>query len=280
MLGVAPKPLPPYVDKVRAGLATMLAEAQAGLVSRLDEGLNPGAERSFDIFVDLVWAELRRRVEFRQIYGHPGTVLFDTAERQALDFDERVEQAQVASRIHARIFGDGLEFLRTSYPIQANQMAARLAWIADKELDDEWEQLVGHELATLVRVCQVRYQAMVDARGSRDGKAAADIRELRHALRRRLYAYCGAVGSLYDPDEPGSQEMVEDALRPILIARNEARRRPAREDEASDAKTSEDTVADAGGEVSDAPDAVEAPPAMIGEDPLEAEDEEMMEADS
>jgi hypothetical protein len=65
---------------------------------------------------------------------------------------------------------------------------------------------------------------MVGERSSRDGKSVADLGKLRHHLRRQVYAYVGSIGTLYKVDNPESAEIVENALRPILIAREQARR--------------------------------------------------------
>ncbi|HVH97730.1 MAG TPA: hypothetical protein VM869_03430, partial [Enhygromyxa sp.] len=90
------------------------------------------------------------------------------------------------------------------------------------------------------KVCQHRYEVMVADRSSRDGKSAADLRELRLLLRRQIAAYCGALGSMYMAD-PSTGEVVEDALRPILIARARARRKELglpEEDEPNEAEES------------------------------------------
>lgn len=234
MLDVAPKDPPQVVEVAKKDLSQVRNEVEAGLVVRIDEDLSTRIERSFDSFVDRVWNELRDRLAFYTIYMHEGAAKFTDADRAQLDFDHRVEQARVAAKIIDRIFAQGADFLREKFPQQATHMAARLDWVESKELDKALAELVTPELLGLIKVCQVRYEAMVNERSSRDGKSLADLRALRNKLRCQLYVYCGAVGTIYDPDKPATAKIVQAALRPILIARAQARRKDGANTNGSD----------------------------------------------
>jgi hypothetical protein len=226
-LMVAPVDPPAHVKEAMIALANAVTEAEGLLVARLDENFSTGLERSFDIMVDQVWIELRQRLEFAAIYKHEGAAKFTDEDRSKLEFEDRLEEARIAAIMIERMFANGVDFLRTPYPQQATHMAARLDWVDTKKFDEALEELVGLKLTTLLRVCQQRYEVMVGERGSRDGKSVADFRELRNFLRRHLYAYCGAVGTLYKFGDAKSIEVVEHALRPILVAREHARRKAA-----------------------------------------------------
>jgi hypothetical protein len=226
MCEVAPKNPPAHVQVSLDILLKVLTEVQLGLVSRIDEDLSTRLERAFDIFVDGVWFDLRHRLEFYQCYTHEGTTKFTEADRIKLDFDHRLDQARTAAMILDRLFGDGTDFLRERFPQQATHMAARLDWIESKQLEDELSELVTPEFVSLLKVCQTRYQAMVNERNSRDGKSVADLQALRHKLRAQLYAYCGVIGGMYD-GTPETAKLVETALRPILVVRAHARRKAA-----------------------------------------------------
>ncbi|PRQ10119.1 hypothetical protein [Enhygromyxa salina] len=227
LLGVDLGQVPPQVTATRNDLAAVLAEVEAGLVARIDEDLSTRREQAFDSLVDRVWLELRERLEFYTIYQHDGAAMFTEEDRAGLELDERISQARTAAEIRERMFSDGTDFLRAVYPQQATHMAARLDWLDTKDFDGETlATLVGDELATLLKTCQARYEAMVSGRSSRDGKSSADLRELRNRLRRQLYAYCGGVGTMYDFKKPETAKIVEVALRPILVMRAQARRKP------------------------------------------------------
>lgn len=224
LVEVAPNAPPGHVKLSMEQLLGVLALVDAGLISRIDEDLSTRLERAYDIFVDGVWFELRDRLAFYECFKHEGTAMFSEEERDELEFDERLEQGRTAAMIHSRIFGDGADFLRDRYPEQATHMATRLNWVESKQLEDQLTDLVTPQFVTLLKVCQRRYESMVNDRSSRVGKSIADLRELRNKLRTQIYGYVGAVGSMYD-GTPETAEIIEKALRPILIARSQSRRK-------------------------------------------------------
>ena len=225
LIDVAPEDPPAYVAAGIAVFTTVLGEVKSGLVSKIDEDLSTATERNFDIVVDRAWLELRERLAFFEIYTQAGMNQLTEADREQLDWETRLEQARTAAVILLRLFGDGTEFLRAPYPQQATHMAARLEWLDDKQLNEALADLVGTELTNLIAVCQVRYQAMVSQRGSRAGKSLADLRELRDRLRRQIYSYAGLIGTMVQLDDPASEAVAEAALRPILVARANAKRK-------------------------------------------------------
>jgi hypothetical protein len=226
MLDVAPTAPPAHVQLAADLLIKVLSEVEIGLVSRIDEDLSTRLDRAFDIFVDGVWLEMRERLLFFAYYKHEGTAKFTEEDRIALDFETRVDHARAADMILNRLFSEGTDFLRERFPQQATHMAARLDWVESKQLEDQLAELVTPEFVTLLKVSQNRYEAMVNERSSRDGKSVADLQALRHKLRVQLYAYAGAIGSMYD-GTPEAAKVVETALRPILVVRAQARRKAA-----------------------------------------------------
>lgn len=225
MLDVKPLNGPEQVAIAALSLQEVLKEAEQGLVTRIDEDLSTKRERAFDGFVDGVWFELRQRLEFYSAYHHEGVAMFTKEDREYLEIDDRLARARIAADMLERLFGAGTDFLRAPFPQQASHMAARLDWIESKELGEMLEKLVDPYLAKLILRCQVRYEAMVSDRSSRYGKSLADLNELRNNLRRQLYSYIGAIGTMYDYKEPESAKPVEAALRPILVTRARVRRK-------------------------------------------------------
>lgn len=226
MLLNVPKPTPPLVEHARARLEDSLGEAERALDERVEEQVEGRRLKLFDPFVDAVWSELEHRLSAHTLYLDQALTELDDDDREALALDQRAEQARVAAKLHTKLFGDGLEFLRSPYPQQSTRMAARLQWIANKAAELQLDELVGAELLELLRRCQVHYEAMVVESSNHTGKSAVDLRELRGLLRRRLYAYVGALGGMVDDDDPDSIVRIEAALRPLLVARAYTRRRP------------------------------------------------------
>jgi hypothetical protein len=231
LLSVAPLDPPPHVAIAIESLELVLIEVKDGLVSRIDEDLSTGLERSFDVFVDRVWVEVRDRLESYEIYKYEGTQKLTQADLDNLDFAKQLDRGRAAAGIHAHLFGEGMEFLRDRYPQQSTQMAARLDWLTRKQLDGVLAELVTPQWANMLKVCQVRYEAMISERSARDGKSCADLRELRNKLRMQIYAYCGAIGSMLNPSAPGSDKQVQASLRPVLSYRAQNRRKGASEDD-------------------------------------------------
>jgi hypothetical protein len=225
LIRLAPKNPPAHIAVAIDELKKALADAESTLVLRIDEDLSTRLERAFDTLVDYVWNELRRRLEFAGIYNHEGAALFSDEEREELEFDDRLDEARSANKMSERMFADGSEFLRTPFSQQATHMATRLDWIESKNFGPVLEEIVGPKLVALLKVCQRRYEEMVEDRSARDGKSAADLRELRHDLRRHVGAYCGSIGTMYTVAKPESAKLVEASLRPVLIARAHTRRK-------------------------------------------------------
>ncbi len=225
LLEVAPKQPPAHVGVSIGELADVVAEAEAGLVARIDEDLSTKLERLFDIFVDVVWNEFNSRLEFQQVYLHKGAAKLSDEDREKLDFDQRVADARTAAMVHEKLFGGGSNFLRARYAQQATHMAARIDWIDLKQHGEALDRVVSPELMRLLRVCQPRYEAMVNERNSRAGKSAANLTVLRNKLRCQLYSYCGVIGSMVSPAKPEATAIVEAALLPILVIREQNRRK-------------------------------------------------------
>jgi hypothetical protein len=96
-------------------------------------------------------------------------------------------------------------------------MATILGMIEADGLRPELEAVVGPELPRLLETMQVHYENMVATRMSRENRPGDNLRELRAKLRWRIDHYKGAVESLLDPDDPKSYEIVERALRSLVL---------------------------------------------------------------
>jgi hypothetical protein len=219
-----PGKLPDYVKKAALRLIDAIGEMEHALTERLDRKADLGLERSFDVLVDRIWISLRGQLEFWQVYEHEGIELLSAEEQAEVEITQGRELSSVARELLARLFGDGVEFLQLTYPEQAMHMAARLRYIESRNLDDAFTTLVGVRTATLVRVCQGRYEAMVAARSAREGGVSIDLRPLHARLRNAVESYASLLlSTLWDGEDDWAKAVLA-ALRPLLVARQLAPR--------------------------------------------------------
>jgi hypothetical protein len=228
MLGNVPSPAPALVEQAAASLRVAVDQTRAALLDRFEEDLGIRRLRDFDPFADAVWERVAGALGAHALYLHPGLAEFDDSDRAAIDYERRVELAHKAAKAEAKLFASGTDFLRSPYPQQLTQMATRLTWLVKHADELELPALIGEDLFELVSRTQVRYAALVHERSAQTGRSLVDLRELRGELRRQLYNYVGTVGGMASTNDPVTVAAVEDALRPLLIARKFARSRSTR----------------------------------------------------
>jgi hypothetical protein len=216
LVDLRPLDIPPYVEKAADRLAAAVDEAEDALTDRLHRRADLGLERSFDILVDRIWISLRARLEFWSCYQHEGLGLLSAQAQVEVDVEGGRKLAVVAEELLARLFGDGVEFLRLPYPQQAAHMAARLRYVETRKLEAEFIELVGARSVTLAKVCQRRYEAMVAERSARDTTVSVDLRPLRAKIRTAAETYASLLlSTLHDGDEEWAKTVLT-ALRPML----------------------------------------------------------------
>lgn len=215
----APPGLPAYVDASRVRLIQRLERADKAMTARRKTTDNPKLERSFDLLVDHIWATLRGGLEFWRIYGHVGIGLFDADEQLELELEHKRELAEQAEDLLEHLFGDGLSFLRLSYPEQAEHMAERLRYIDDEGLSEVFVELVGEHSAALVRACQRRYEVMVRNRHQRKAGVRVNLRTVRESVRAAAEDYANLLlSTLHDADAERSAAVFA-ALEPMRSPR-------------------------------------------------------------
>jgi hypothetical protein len=216
LVDLRPVDIPDYVEKAADKLAAAVEAAENALADRLDRRADLGLERSFDILVDRIWVSLRARLEFWSCYRHDGLGLLNADEHAKLDLENSRKLAVIAEELLARLFGDGVEFLRLPYPEQAAHMAARLRYVESRGLEDELGDLVDVRLITLAKICQRRYEAMVAERSARDTAVSIDLRPLRAKIRTAAENYASLLLSTLDDGDEEWAKTVLTALRPML----------------------------------------------------------------
>jgi hypothetical protein len=105
----------------------------------------------------------------------------------------------------------------SSFIEQCETMATILGIIEADGLRDDLESVAGPELPLLIQYMQVHYAAMVTTRMSRETGPVENFRVLRTKLRWWIDHYKNTVESLRDPDDPKTFEVVDRALRSLIL---------------------------------------------------------------
>jgi hypothetical protein len=216
LLDEMPDEVPESVEKAAKYLKSTIEQAQEGLTDRFDGKADTAIERAFDVLVDRIWIVLRARLEFWHCYTLPGVTMLSAEEQVEAEIDKNRKLAMVAKDLLARLFANGTDFLRLSYPQQAVHMAARLRYIDTRGLQEEFKELIGPAPVVLARVCQRRYESMVKARAARDTAVNVNLKPLRASVAWAVENYAAALlGTLPDGDAEWAK-LVLAALQPMV----------------------------------------------------------------
>lgn len=121
-------------------------------------------------------------------------------------------------------------------------MASLLRLIDEDGYDPDLAELVGAEWVTVLRICQIQYEAMIDDRLARERGKNLSLSKSRSKLRRMISAYNTAIVTLLDDDVPETLDIVVAALRPMVRIRDIMNRSSATSDEPADADLEEDLL--------------------------------------
>jgi hypothetical protein len=212
---------PPH-EFAAAELAKQLEAAQAALTTRRRQSGEAEVEaslREFDRSVDDVWKMMHDGLERWAKFQAPGFEALSEAERLAMDLVGKREQAEQAHPLRARLFSDGLDFLRTGSVEQSAAMAERLRLVKDDGLGEALDELVGFDVTKTLMVCQGRYEHMVGARLAK-GTIGPNLVDVRTRLRGQLMHYSASLVLLVMTKRDNETvRVVIDALRPQITMR-------------------------------------------------------------
>jgi hypothetical protein len=222
LLAIKPKLDHPPHELAASNLAAELAAAEAALTARRRQSGKAELEsslREFDLSVDGTWKTAHDNLERWSNFETPGFDALTEAERSAIDLVGKREQAAQAASLRVRLFGGGLDFLRTGSVEQSAAMAERLRLIKDDGLGGVLDELVGFDITNSLMVCQGRYEQMVAARLAK-GTVGPNLVDVRTRLRRQLTHYSASlVLYLMSKSDTESVRVVLDALRPQITMR-------------------------------------------------------------
>lgn len=214
------------VERTAASLERVLEAGDEAVDTRRQESVpvDLAAEVAFDGLADGLWGVLRNRLEALSAFEHEGLPRVAEGHGKRSAVAQAVatakDKAGRARKLSTRLFGtEGLSFTKTQFPEQAQAMASILRVIDKDELGAEIDELCGPESLILLRACQPRYEAMVEARLTRDARKSADLGKVRGAVMRAISRYTSAVLTMLDESEPESLAVVIAALRPLELLR-------------------------------------------------------------
>jgi hypothetical protein len=217
-----PGDAPAYVVAAEQDMSAVAGESEAAMVVRLRESNEASltADLDLDNALDGLWSLLRDRMVGWARFERAGLDALLDDDELAVDFEAVRAKATRARELAGQLFGEGsLDMLSRTYPEQSQLMANLLGLIKTDELEDELLELGGEELLPIIQRCQTLYEAMVDRRSGKDTTSRADLRSLRAKLQRKIVRYNTLVLTLLDEAKPETQQLIEDALQPMITLR-------------------------------------------------------------
>jgi hypothetical protein len=216
-----PEVLNPSIAKSLERLTAQVDEVDIALIDRF-RSVNPqliASEMEFDRATDMGWVWLRKLLEgWRELGSHPGLAAMSPELQNKANLSGLRKRAEMAASLHERLFGaEGTAWVMSSFIEQSQSMATILGVIAADDLRGDLDVAVGPELPLLLETMQIQYEEMVSTRMSREAGPAANLHTLRTKLRWWIDHYKNAVETLRDPDDPKTFEMVDRALRSLIL---------------------------------------------------------------
>lgn len=209
------------IELAAARLLACIAEVMTAITARHRE-TNPeiiATEVELDRSADTLWIWLRKLLEgWATALGHAGLEALSKELAEKVGLPALREKAELSRKLHERLFGaEGTRWTQRPFIEQVESMDALLRLIAEDELGEDLQKIVGPELPVLLAAVQEQYEAMVSERMRRSGSLNDDFRELRAKLRWKIDRYVNAVETLRDDEDPASDEIVDKALASLIL---------------------------------------------------------------
>ena len=119
-----------------------------------------------------------------------------------------------AAELGQTLFGEGLGFLKASYPEQSATTSALLRRIDEDRLSKDLDAICGPEFLRNVRKQQPRYEAMVAATLKREA-GGPDLNPQLRGLARAIVGYAIKVAASVEDDDQKTVDRARAALRPL-----------------------------------------------------------------
>jgi hypothetical protein len=233
------------LDKAASKLESTLQALESSLTERLRASNSeaPVREIDFDRATDGLWVSLRDRLYSWVAFEHQGLDALPGELLEKANLGHAKNQALRAHKLHDRLFGsNGVAFVQQPFFEQSASMASLLRLIDEDGHDPDLAELVGAEWLTVLRICQIQYESMIDDRLARERGKNVNLTTIRNKLRRMITAYNNAVVTLLDDDVPETLDLVVAALRPMVRIRDIMTRATGAGEEPTDADLEEELL--------------------------------------
>jgi hypothetical protein len=209
--GAAGKDLPAAAKRAAKVLRQTVVALQNDWAAQRNAGLTTEEDkRPADQRLDRVWAAVGVRLQ------------------TLAELPQTIAEAKQATQLYARLFPDGLSFLRLPYERQWAESEQRLKQLADEELGAAVEELVGEFVVAELREAHANYGRVLGITDAKPGAAVApnlldQLRVVQQAM--TSYALQLIAAAHADPELASG---VRRALRPFDDLREAQARRGAR----------------------------------------------------
>lgn len=209
--GAAGKDLPVAAKRAAKVLRQAVVALQGDWAAQRTAGLTTEEDkRPADQRLDRVWAAVGVRLQ------------------TVAELPQTIAEAKQATQLYARLFPDGLSFLRLPYERQWAESEQRLKQLADEELGAAVEELVGEFVVAELRDAHADYGRVLGITNAKPGAAVApnlldQLRVVQQAM--TSYALQLVAAAHADPELASG---VRRALRPFDDLREAQARRGAR----------------------------------------------------
>jgi hypothetical protein len=207
LVDAVPKSAPANVKKAAKHLKTAAEQARADLAERNRQlgVFSEEASRVLDNEGDRAWGGLQKRLE-----------------GMAMLSPDRFPKAKRASELSAKLFPEGMEFLKAAYGTQSTKMASILEQIDQDGLQAEIDEIAGKEFLQAIRDVQPRYEAMVKERLRRDKATGQNLADSVRSIQAAIVNYASKMIGTIEHDDPDTAEVARVALLPIANHREAA----------------------------------------------------------
>ena len=198
LLTAAGKDLPVAAKRAAKVLRQAVVALQSDWAAQRDAGLTTEEDkRPADQRLDRAWAAVGGRLQ------------------TLAELPQTLDEASQAARLYARIFPDGLAFLRLPYERQWAQSEQRLEQLAHEELGAAVEELVGAFVLTELRDAHANYGRVLGITDAKPGAVAApNLLEQLRVVQQAMTGYALQLVAAAHA-EPELAAAVRGALRPL-----------------------------------------------------------------
>lgn len=188
--------LPVFLERPRGRLAIAVTSLKGEILFKEEEG---GEATEADEDIDDAWRSFSEWLG--SIAGMPAG---------------SVEKLDAVRKLHALIFSQGLSFIILSYREEWAQSESRLKEISDGGYEETLRTLGGGPFLDRLKSAHAHYGDVLNIKTPQEETNAPAVRENMAKLAAEMKEYVAKVATYPDREEPGSAELSEKLLRPLV----------------------------------------------------------------